>query len=50
MPILQAAPLMQVKAIAIIDPFGRETIMVEIYDGPHYAVKPDWYSDEQGAR
>ena len=26
------------------------TIVVEIYDGPHYPQKPDWYSDEQDAR
>ncbi len=25
------------------------TIVVEIYDGPHYPVKPDWYSDERDA-
>jgi quercetin dioxygenase-like cupin family protein len=28
----------------------EETIVVEIYDGPHYAMKPDWYTDEQDAR
>jgi len=28
----------------------EETIVVEIYDGPHYAVKPEWYTDEQDAR
>ena len=28
----------------------EETIMVEIYDGPHYPVKPPWYTDEQDAR
>jgi 2,4'-dihydroxyacetophenone dioxygenase len=28
----------------------EETIVIEIYDGPHYAVKPDWYSDERDAR
>ena len=28
----------------------EETIVVEIYDGPHYPQKPDWYSDEQDAR
>ena len=28
----------------------EETIVVEIYDGPHYAVKPDWYTDEADAR
>jgi 2,4'-dihydroxyacetophenone dioxygenase len=28
----------------------EETVVVEIYDGPHYPYKPDWYSDEQDAR
>lgn len=28
----------------------EETIVVEIYDGPHYPYKPDWYTDEQDAR
>ena len=28
----------------------EETIVVEIYDGPHYPVKPSWYTDEQDAR
>ncbi len=28
----------------------EETVVVEIYDGPHYAHKPDWYSDERDAR
>jgi quercetin dioxygenase-like cupin family protein len=28
----------------------EETIVVEIYDGPHYPVKPPWYTDEQDAR
>lgn len=27
----------------------EDTIVVEIYDGPHYPVKPDWYSDERDA-
>jgi hypothetical protein len=24
--------------------------VVEIYDGPHYPFKPDFYTDEQDAR
>lgn len=28
----------------------EETVVLEIYDGPHYPVKPDWYSDERDAR
>ena len=28
----------------------EETVFIEIYDGPHYAVMPSWYSDEQDAR
>ena len=28
----------------------EETIVLEIYDGPHYPFKPDFYADEQDAR
>ncbi len=28
----------------------EETIVLEIYDGPHYPQKPPWYTDEQDAR
>ena len=28
----------------------EETVIVEIYDGPHYPHKPDFYADEQDAR
>jgi 2,4'-dihydroxyacetophenone dioxygenase len=28
----------------------EETVVVEIYDGPHYAEKPSWYADERDAR
>ena len=28
----------------------EDTVVLEIYDGPHYPVKPDWYTDEQDAR
>ena len=28
----------------------EDTVVLEIYDGPHYPVKPDWYSDERDAR
>jgi quercetin dioxygenase-like cupin family protein len=27
-----------------------ETVLIEIYDGPHYLEKPSWYTDEQDAR
>lgn len=26
-----------------------ETVVIEIYDGPHYPEKPSWYSDERDA-
>ena len=28
----------------------EDTIVVEIYDGPHYPFKPDFYEDEKDAR
>jgi 2,4'-dihydroxyacetophenone dioxygenase len=28
----------------------EETIVLEIYDGPHYPEVPDWYTDERDAR
>ena len=28
----------------------EETIVLEIYDGPHYPQKPSWYTDERDAR
>ena len=28
----------------------EDTIVIEVYDGPHYPIKPDWYTDEQDAR
>jgi quercetin dioxygenase-like cupin family protein len=28
----------------------EETVVVEIYDGPHYPVQPPWYTDAQDAR
>lgn len=28
----------------------EETILVEMYDGPHYPKVPDWYTDAQDAR
>lgn len=27
----------------------EETIMLEIYDGPHYPTKPSWYTNEEDA-
>lgn len=28
----------------------EESVLLEIYDGPHYAGLPDWYSDPEDAR
>ncbi|SFA53168.1 ChrR Cupin-like domain-containing protein [Paracoccus halophilus] len=28
----------------------EETVVVEIYDGPHYPVRPDWYDNDEDAR
>lgn len=28
----------------------EESLLVEIYDGPHYPQVPDWYTDAQDAR
>jgi 2,4'-dihydroxyacetophenone dioxygenase len=28
----------------------EETVVVEIYDGPHYPTVPDWYTDPQDAQ
>ena len=28
----------------------EDTVVVEVYDGPHYPEKPSWYTDEQDAR
>ena len=28
----------------------EETVVVEIYDGPHYPQQPSWYTDERDAR
>jgi 2,4'-dihydroxyacetophenone dioxygenase len=28
----------------------EETVVIEIYDGPHYPEKPSWYADERDAR
>jgi hypothetical protein len=28
----------------------EETVVLEIYDGPHYPEKPSWYTDERDAR
>jgi quercetin dioxygenase-like cupin family protein len=28
----------------------EDTVVLEIYDGPHYPQMPDWYNDEQDAR
>ena len=27
----------------------EETVVIEVYDGPHYPVKPSWYTDEKDA-
>lgn len=28
----------------------EDTVVIEVYDGPHYAQKPSWYADEEDAR
>ena len=28
----------------------EDTVMIEVYDGPHYPEKPSWYTDERDAR
>ena len=28
----------------------EETIVVEVYDGPHYPQRPDWYDNDEDAR
>ena len=28
----------------------EETIVLEVYDGPHYPERPSWYADDQDAR
>ena len=28
----------------------EDSILLEIYDGPHYPTQPDWYSDPEDAR
>ena len=28
----------------------EETIVLEMYDGPHYPERPSWYADDQDAR
>ena len=27
----------------------EETVVIEVYDGPHYPEKPSWYADERDA-
>ena len=27
----------------------EETVVIEVYDGPHYPQKPSWYTDERDA-
>ena len=27
----------------------EETVVIEVYDGPHYPEKPSWYTDERDA-
>ena len=27
----------------------EDTVVIEIYDGPHYPQKPSWYTDERDA-
>jgi hypothetical protein len=28
----------------------EETVVVEIYDRPHYPIKPSWYTNDEDAR
>ena len=28
----------------------EDTVVIEVYDGPHYPEKPSWYADERDAR
>ena len=28
---------------------NEETVVIEVYDGPHYPEKPSWYADERDA-
>lgn len=28
----------------------EDTVVLEIYDGPHYAKRPSWYTDDEDAR
>jgi 2,4'-dihydroxyacetophenone dioxygenase len=28
----------------------EESVLLEVYDGPHYATQPDWYTDTEDAR
>ncbi|MFV0253464.1 MAG: cupin domain-containing protein [Beutenbergiaceae bacterium] len=28
----------------------EETVLLEVYDGPHYPTQPDWYTDPDDAR
>jgi quercetin dioxygenase-like cupin family protein len=28
----------------------EETVVLEMYDGPHYPERPSWYADDQDAR
>ena len=28
----------------------EDTVVIEVYDGPHYPEKPSWYTDERDAR
>ena len=27
----------------------EDTVVIEVYDGPHYPEKPSWYTDERDA-
>ncbi len=28
----------------------EDTVAVEIYDGPHYPIRPSWYTSDEDAR
>jgi hypothetical protein len=28
----------------------EDTVVVEVYDGPHYPIRPSWYTSDEDAR
>ena len=29
---------------------SEDTVVVEVYDGPHYPIRPSWYTSDEDAR